>query len=255
MDMRSFKRKGLHDHIVAEIGKRIISGEFPAGEALPSESVLYSKLGVSRTALREALRVLAAKGLLEARPKRGTLVRPVEDWNFLDAEILTWRLDSRRDYERAVDELYELRHLIEPVAASFAAKRATARDIKIMREAYRQMVEAGDDGVRVHDPDVRFHRAIICASGNALFLSLANVMSTALSVNFDIVRDAPGGHVVSMPAHKKVLDAIAAHDGPAARVAMQRLIDDSQRQARLIRRRRARGPRASPIEFLRADSR
>jgi DNA-binding FadR family transcriptional regulator len=241
--MRNLRRRGLHDRIVAEIGQRIICGEFSVGEPLPSESVLYTSLGISRTALREALRVLSAKGLVEARPKRGTLVRPTEDWNFLDAEILTWRLNSQGESERAVDELYELRHLIEPVAASLAATHATSRDVKTMREAYHDMAAAGDDGVRVRDPDVRFHRAIIRASGNALFSSLANVLNAALTVNFDLVRNAPAGHIHSLPDHKKVLDAIVAHDAPAARLAMQRLIDESQRQARLIRRRRVRAPR------------
>jgi len=253
--MMSLRRKSLHEHIVSEIGKRIVSGEFPAGEPLPSESVLYAELGISRTALREALRVLGAKGLVDARPKRGTVVRGVENWNFLDAEILNWRLDSADQYARVVDELYELRHLIEPVAASLAAERATAADIKRMREEYQLLVNAGDDGERFHDPDVRFHRAIICASGNALFSSLASVMSTALSVNFDIVRNAPAGHKHSMPDHKRVLDAIVAHDGPAARLAMQRLIDNSQRQARLIRRQRSRAPRLAKANVLRAHSR
>lgn len=252
--MRNLQRKGLHDRIIAEIGQRIVSGEFAVGESLPSESVLFSMLGISRTALREALRVLAAKGLVEARPKRGTLVRPVEDWNFLDAEILTWRLNSESDCEKAIDELYELRHLIEPVAASLAAKRVTARDLKNIREAYQQMAKAGDDGIRVRDPDLRFHRAIIRASGNALFSSLANVLSSALTVNFDLVSDAPAGHIYSLPNHKKVLDAIAAHDSSGARLAMQRLIDDSQGQARLIRRKRARMSRPAG-GALRARSR
>jgi DNA-binding FadR family transcriptional regulator len=253
--MKNLERKGLHNHIIEEIGRRIISGELAAGEPLPSESELYTTLGISRTALREALRVLAAKGLVEARPKRGTLIRPVEDWNFLDAEILTWRLSSEAEYDKVVDELYELRHLIEPIAASLAAKNATPRDLKNIREAYRQMAEAGEDGAKIHDPDVRFHRAIIRASGNTLFSSLSHAMTAALSVNFDIVRDAPAGHVLSLPDHEKVLNAIAAHDSSAARLAMQRLIDASQKQAQLMRRKRSRRPRFSATSPVKSRSR
>jgi DNA-binding FadR family transcriptional regulator len=241
--MRNLERKGLHSQVVDEIGRRIISGELAAGKPLPSEAELCSTLGVSRTALREALRVLAAKGLVQARPKRGTLIRPVEDWNFLDADILTWRLDSDKDSIRVVDELYELRHIIEPIAASLAASHATARDLKDIREAYQDMSDAGDDGEAIHDPDVRFHRAIIRASGNSLFSSLAHTMTAALSVNFLMVRDDPAGHIVSLPDHKKVMDAIAAHDASAARLAMQRLIDYSQGQARLMRRKNSRSGR------------
>jgi len=82
----------------------------------------------------------------------------------------------------------------------------------------------------------RFHRAIIAASGNRLFSSLAHVIAAVLAVNFKIISDAPRGHVHSMPAHKKVLDAIVEHDASAARVAMQKLIEDSQRDARAVRR-------------------
>jgi DNA-binding FadR family transcriptional regulator len=253
--MKNLERRGLHSHVVDEIGRRIISEELPAGKPLPSEADLCSTLGISRTALREALRVLAAKGLVQPRPKRGTLVRPVEDWNFLDAEILTWRLESEDNYEQVVTELYELRHLIEPIAASLAAANATPRDIQEMRAAYKEMVEAGDDGVRILDPDVRFHRAIIRASGNALFSSLAHAMSAALSVNFHIVRDDPAGHTLSLPDHTKVLDAIVAHDASSARLAMQHLIDYSQRQARLIRRKSLRASRASATRVPKARAR
>jgi GntR family transcriptional regulator, galactonate operon transcriptional repressor len=107
----------------------------------------------------------------------------VEDLNVLDAEILTWRLNSEDGYERVVEELYELRHLIEPIAASLAAKSATSADIEKMREAYQQMAKAGDDGERVHDPDVRFHQAIIRASGNSVFSSLAHAMSAARALS------------------------------------------------------------------------
>jgi DNA-binding FadR family transcriptional regulator len=241
--MKPILRKGLHDHVIDEIGRRIVLGEFTAGHPLPSEADLCSDLKVSRTALREALRVLAAKGLLEARPKRGTLVRPIEDWNFLDASILTWRLASDREYDKLVDELYELRHLIEPMAASLAAKHANAQDLKAIRSAYQEMAEAGDDGARVLDPDVRFHRAIIRASGNTLFSSLAHAMSAALSVNFFIVRDDPAGHRVSLPGHKRVLDAIAQGNSSGARSAMQRLISYSQGRARAMRRKPTRSGR------------
>jgi DNA-binding FadR family transcriptional regulator len=111
-DMRNLDRKGPHDHIVDKMGGQIISGELSAVESLPSESELYSRLGISRTALREALRVLAAKCLVEARPKRAILlVRPVEDWNF------QWRLHSQSNYEGIVNKLHGLRRLIAPIAA------------------------------------------------------------------------------------------------------------------------------------------
>jgi DNA-binding FadR family transcriptional regulator len=238
--MKKLTRRGLHEHVIEEIGRGILSGEFSPGKPLPSEAELCGTLSVSRTALREALRVLAAKGLVEATPKIGTLVRLVEHWNFLDADILSWRLLGR-DSDRVVGELYELRHLIEPIAASLAAKNAKAADLELMREAYREMQAAGDDGAKISEPDLKFHRAIIRASGNQMFSSLAHVLGAALSANFDLVRDAPRGHRHSMPLHKKVLDAIADGNSAVARLAMQNLIEDSQRDARDVRNRRDAG--------------
>jgi DNA-binding FadR family transcriptional regulator len=233
--MKKAKPGGLHEYVIDEIGHRIVAGDFAPGKALPSEAELCGSLGVSRTALREALRVLAAKGLLEARPKVGTLVRDVSSWNSLDGDIMTWRLQSG-DSEQAITELYELRHLIEPIAAALAAKNAGAAQIAVMRDAYRQMQAAGDDGEQIIAPDLRFHQAIIAASGNRLFSSLAHVLQAALTVAFELVRDTPRGHRHSMPMHKKVLDAIVVHDPPAALAAMQKLIEDSQRDARDVRR-------------------
>jgi DNA-binding FadR family transcriptional regulator len=235
--MKRVESRGLHEGVIEEIGRRIISGEFAPGSALPSEAELCQALAVSRTALREALRVLAAKGLLEAKRKIGTSVRPVECWNYLDADILSWQLQAQ-DADRVIGELYELRHLIEPMAASLAAKNAQASDISILRGAYRDMELAGDDGEQIKIPDMRFHRAIIGASGNRLFSSLAHVVSAALAVNFDLISTAPRGQKHSMPAHRQVLEAIANHDAPAARLAMQKLIEDSQRDARAVRRAR-----------------
>jgi DNA-binding FadR family transcriptional regulator len=235
MILRKQKRSGLHEQVITEIGQRIVAGEFPPEKVLPSEADLCSALGVSRTALREALRVLAAKGLLEARPKVGTLVCPTKSWNFLDGDILTWRLQTK-DSDQVVSELYELRYLIEPIAASLAATNAKAAEIEVLREAYEEMRQAGDDGEKIIEPDLKFHQAIIASSGNRLFASLAHFVAEALSVNFALVRDTPRGHQHSMPMHKKVLDAIADHDAPAARIAMQKLIEGSQRDARDVRR-------------------
>jgi DNA-binding FadR family transcriptional regulator len=236
--MKRVESRGLHEGMIEEIGRRIICGEFAPGNPLPSEAELCQVLEVSRTALREALRVLAAKGLVEAKRKIGTIVRPSETWNYLDADILSWLLQAQ-EADRVIGELYELRHLIEPIAASLAARNANAADVHALREACRDMELAGDDGEQIKAPDMRFHRAIIEASGNRLFSSLAHVIGAALAVNFDLVSKAPRGQKHSMPAHRRVLDAIANRDAPAARLAMQKLIEDSQQDARAVRRARS----------------
>lgn len=237
--MRKIKVCGLHEHVIEEIGKGVVSGKFVSGRALPTEEQLCIALGVSRTALREALRVLTSKGLLEPRRKLGTLVRPSEHWNFLDADILQWLLQAGES-EQVIDELYELRHLLEPVAASLAAQNARMHDLKALRQAYEAMGTVSDDGERIVAPDLQFHQAIIAASGNRLFSSLTQVIGAALEFNFRLIRDVPQGHAQSVTLHKRVLDAIEVRDPAAARVAMQSLIEQSRRDARSIKSSRRR---------------
>src|SRR5262249_42971176 len=132
---RTFSRRSLHGQVAHDIGRRILGGLVKPGELLPSETELSQQLGVSRTALREAIKVLAGKGLIESRPKTGTRVRPRESWNFLDPDVLTWAFDGNAA-EHYIDELYELRRVIEPAAAAFAAERASVADIARMEAAF-----------------------------------------------------------------------------------------------------------------------
>jgi DNA-binding FadR family transcriptional regulator len=237
--MNKIGKQGLHEHVIREIGRRIIAGEFPPGVALPSESSLVEALGVSRTALREALRVLGAKGLVKPRQKKGTIVRPKNSWNVLDPDVFAWRLDSD-ELERVVIELHQLRNLIEPFAASLAATQTQERDLDLLKGAYREMETAAYDGLAFVDPDVRFHMAIIAASGNSLLISLGQIIGVALRTYFIIGINNQEGQIRSLPYHKAVLDAIVARNPDAARTAMQQVIEDSERDSKRIRNWRSR---------------
>ena len=242
LGMNKIGKQGLHEHVIREIGRRIVGGELPPGTALPSEATLVETLGVSRTALREALRVLGAKGLVEARQKKGTIVQPKHAWNFLDPDVFAWRLNSN-EFERVVAELHQLRHIIEPLAASLAASEAQPGDLDVLKGAYREMEVAANDGVAFVDPDVRFHLGIIAASGNSLLSSLGQIIAVALRAYFAIGIDNPDGQIPSLPYHKVVLDAIVARNPAAARVAMQKVIEHSERQIRTWRQRHVREPK------------
>jgi DNA-binding FadR family transcriptional regulator len=245
--MRKRHRHSLHHYIVREVGRHILAGTWAVGEVIPSDVKLCATLQVSRTALREALIVLAAKGLIEARQKIGTIVRPREEWNMLDADIVAWRVGSA-DSDAAIVELYELRKLIEPLAASLAATHSTRREIELIQKAYEDMAAAGDDGAKVLAPDMRFHRGIIAATGNTLFASLGLAISSALEVNFQAVADTPRGHAWALPLHKAIVDAIAAHNPKAARLSMHKLLEASELDLRAFlsnrskRRRSAKAP-------------
>ncbi len=117
---RTYSRRSLHGQVANEIAQRIMSGEFAPGTILPNEADFSVKLKVSRTALREAIKVLAAKGLVESRPKIGTRIRPRDHWNMLDPDVLAWQFASD-DVARFADDLFEVRQIIEPAAAALAA--------------------------------------------------------------------------------------------------------------------------------------
>ena len=233
---------GLHARVIQDLGKRIITGEFPAGAPLPGQDECCALLGVSRSVLREALRVMAAKGLIEARPKAGTFVRPREAWNFADRDILEWRLQSS-ECDKVVDELYDVRQMIEPAAAFAAASKAKLHHFRKIGEAYDEMAAAGD-GEDSIGPDLEFHRAIIAASGNDLLSALGQVIEAALTVSFRFGIANPHGQQHSLKMHKTILDAIVERDAAAARLAMQQLIEYSKRTVLLVRSNR--GKQARP---------
>jgi DNA-binding FadR family transcriptional regulator len=222
--------RGLRQHVIEEIGTRVISGVYQVGVPIPSEAELCRKFEVSRTALREALRELAAKGLLIAKQRVGTVVRSREEWNFLDADILAWRNRALGSLQ-VIQELYELRQLIEPAAAALAALNATKADIAVITQALQKMTEADGDGELLIEPDLQFHKAVLTASGNSLFSALSHAISAALTVNFDLLKEPPRGHRHFHRRHEAVLEAISARKPAAARLAMQTLIEDSRQDA------------------------
>jgi DNA-binding FadR family transcriptional regulator len=234
--MRTSNKSGLHARVIHDLGRRIVSGELSVGAPLPPQDECCALLGVSRSVLREALRVLAAKGLVDARPKAGTYVRSREAWNFLDPDVLEWQL-ATAEADKVIDQLYELRQMVEPLAASLAASRAKLADFQRMGQAYDEMAAAGDNE-RIVEPDLKFHRAIIAASGNELFGTLGRVVESALLVSFRIGSGNPQGQNHSLELHKAILDAIVERDAAAARLAMQKLIDYSRQTVLHIRGKR-----------------
>lgn len=233
--MRATDARNLHGHVVRELGRRIVSGELPSGEILPREEVLAENMEVSRTALREALKVLAAKGLIEARPKIGTRVRKPEFWNQLDADVLSWRCASMPT-DDFVDKLVEMREIIEPAAAAAAARKRTAAELSRIDTAYHQM-EASRSSDEWAVADLAFHDAVLQATGNELMISLFSVVESALGMFFVLSAQTAGDFKYSLPHHQKVLEAIRRQQPEVARKAMQNMIADSQ--ANLHKRRKS----------------
>jgi DNA-binding FadR family transcriptional regulator len=227
----TFSRRSLHGQIAAEIGEQIMHGRLAPGDVLPNEEDWSRRLGISRTALREAIKVLAGKGLIESRPKTGTRVRAREFWNILDPDILAWRLTVRRGGDYA-HELFELRRVIEPAACTLAAERATADQLARLDRACDGMELAGDDGELFAAPDLLFHQTILRMTGNELIASLAALIEAALSMSFRLSNANPAGQRHSVPLHRAVALAIRARDGGRACKAMIVLLDGSEEDVR-----------------------
>ena len=223
-------QQNIHRQVVDQLGRMIVGGKLAPGDALPSEELLAEQLVVSRSALREAMKVLGAKGLIESRQKTGARVRDRRHWHQLDAEVLAWRFAAMPTKE-FVTELVEMREIIEPAAAAAAAKKRDRAQLGAIAAAYQAMVEASDR-VEWAQADAKFHSAVLNAANNELMSSLFNVVATALHSFFLLSARASEDFKYSLPHHFNVYDAIRRRSAPQARTAMQRMVDDSRRHLR-----------------------
>ena len=230
---RSSAVRGLYGHVMHELGQRIVSGKVKPGEILPREETLAESLQVSRTALREAMKELSAKGLIESRAGVGARVLEERFWNQLDADVLAWRCASLPT-DDFVDQLVEMREVVEPAAAAAAARRCTPAQLVVIDEAFKAMAEAQtlDEWIAA---DLRFHDAVLHATCNRLLQSLFSVVETALGAFFTLSARNASNFKYSLPHHQKVLDAIRRKQPEVARKAMLAMIADSQ--ANLLRNR------------------
>jgi GntR family galactonate operon transcriptional repressor len=223
--------RGLVGRVVSAIGQAIVSGLIAPNHVLPTEAELGRQFGVSRTVVREATRILASKGLLEARSRTGTRVCEPGAWHLLDPALLTWQ-SLAAPQDRFVRELFELRRMIEPEAAAFAARRISETGLVTLASAYDDMIRAGEDLPAFLAADRRFHRAIFHSVGNGLVLALASAVEQALELSLQLSLPTPRGQQQSVPLHGAVLDAIRGRDPDAARAAMHHLIDNAEEDVR-----------------------
>ncbi|MBT0570573.1 FadR family transcriptional regulator [Curvibacter sp. CHRR-16] len=215
----------LHGQVVHELGRRVVGGSYAAGALLPNEDQLCSELAVSRTALREAVKVLAAKGLLEPRPRIGTRVRAQALWNLLDPDILAWRCSTGVD-AAFVLHLLQVRVIIEPPAASLAAQSHTPEQLHTMQEALQKMEQAQHIQQWV-EADLAFHTSILQATNNPLLMPLAAIIGSALESLLHLSARNSDNFNQALPDHQKLLAAIAQRDSQAALHRMASLLADT----------------------------
>lgn len=213
----------IHGTVARAIGIEIMGGARQPGDVLGGEIEASEALGISRTAYREAIRILAAKGLVESRPKAGTRILPRARWNLLDPEVLAWAFDGEPP-DHFVRDLFELRAVIEPAACSFAALRRDEDDLAVMREALQEMRLHGLATGEGRAADQRFHRAILTAARNEPLGVLASSVGAAVSWTtvfkhrrWALPRDP-------LPDHIAVFEAVEAGKSDAAGKAMRELL-------------------------------
>lgn len=214
----------LHGAIAHKLGVAILSAEYAPGEILPGEVAFSETLGVSRSAYREAVQVLTAKGLVESRPKAGTRVLPRDRWNLLDPDVLAWAFAGEPDIG-FVRGLFELRGIVEPAAAALAAERRDRTDLKLMKDslaAMRRHTLATEAG---RAADREFHDAVLRATRNDALVVLSASIGAAVNWTTQFKQRARNLPRNPLPDHVRVYDAIAAADPDGASAAMRALVD------------------------------
>ena len=210
-------RKSMHARIVRDLGMRIVAGEFKSGDRLPAEASLLAEYDVSRPVLREAVRVLVAKGLVLSRQRAGATVRPRNEWHLLDPDVLYWLIQTQPP-PKFVETLLTARRVFEPAIAALAAKVASDDALHGIAEAFAGM-EAARTPDELLEPDLAFHRRIAEATNNDLLAYIGNMLSLALRESIKLSSKHPNTHALSLPRHKAILTALLNRDPLAAQQA------------------------------------
>ncbi|WP_081606934.1 FadR/GntR family transcriptional regulator [Asticcacaulis benevestitus] len=213
----------LHLLLADRLGADILCGVYKPGSTLPTEMASSSSLDISRSAYRETIRTLAAKGLVQSRTKRGTCVNDPSKWNVLDPDVLRWMFD-RDPNPQFTRDLFELRLITEPAAAEFAASRASAAEIAEMKLALDVMKDKTLMTEEGRTADLEFHRILLTAARNTALASLSSSIGAAISWSTSYKARHNALDRDSMPDHERIYEAIAARNPSEARWAMESLI-------------------------------
>jgi GntR family galactonate operon transcriptional repressor len=216
----------LFGQVAQKLAVAIITGQVKAGELLPNADDLRSEISVSRTAYREAVKVLTAKGLVEARPKSGTRAAPRSSWNLLDPDVLSWHFEADPN-EKFIRDLFELRRLVEPSAARLAAQRRSAGDIAAIEAAYKGMQGSAPYDDATIRADLAFHEAVLTASQNAPLQCLGSAVAATIQWSLLLKSQDHDIFIASLDDHEHILSAIVERDGDLAAARMSGLVIDS----------------------------
>lgn len=216
----------VHNQTVDALGQLIVAPPFGPNSTLPNEEELCTRFAVSRTAIREAIKVLGAKGLLEARPRAGTKVRPFEQWSLFDPDVLRW-INQNNLGQSLIPHLTTMREIVEPAAAAIAARIHTPEQLKQIAQAFAHMEQATNLQQWV-EADLQFHESILNATGNPLIASLGGMIASALETLLAINAQQARKFNEALPQHRKVFEAIQAGNSDDAQLWMRALLADTR---------------------------
>ncbi len=219
------RKSSLHHQVAQDIGARILKGEFAPGDLLPNEAESCLAYGVSRTAVREAMKMLTAKGLIISRPKIGSRVQPRDSWNLLDRDVLVWYC-AAAERSHFLASMHQVRSILEPEAAALAAVNHTSEQLRGIDAALTGMRDA-QDLVQWNVADVKFHLSILWAAGNELLVPFGFLIESALGTMFDFTGRHNQDWRKAYPLHEGIVVAIRKRRPEAARKAVRALLNDT----------------------------
>ena len=227
MTASNYPNERLHGQLVHDLGARIVGHQFVSGQSIPTEDELVAQTGASRTAVREAAKVLAGKGLLVSRTSAGTRVQEERHWSLLDADVMAWRYESNPTLKQ-LEDLAGLRIALEPEAARVAAECQDLAALARVSEAFSDMRANMRDLDAFIQADLRFHQAIFEASGNELLIHLHSTMSVAMSAVRQVHTRSLRRNRQTLPDHERVLLALRGGNAGEAAAVMRSLVEGAR---------------------------
>ncbi|WP_438754534.1 FadR/GntR family transcriptional regulator [Pararhizobium sp. O133] len=224
----SVRRPRVQKNTTRAIASDIFAEVFPIGGFLPTENELCLRYGVSRTVIRESLKILESKGLVLGRSRVGTIVCAKEEWNILDQQVLEW-IGPRIFELDLLSCVLDARRAIEPFAAEFAAERATAQEVGEIERAWEMMRDAEGDLEAFTQADVAFHAALLKASHNQVFMQLASIIRAALEFSLHASNEVVDRRDEAVEVHRQLVEALRMRDKVAARDCSDRMLNVAAR--------------------------
>ncbi|MEQ8480110.1 MAG: GntR family transcriptional regulator [Hoeflea sp.] len=231
MEAKASLPRGAARDAVEELGRRIVNDIYREGEAIPTEPELAESLGVSRTTIRDAVKVLSGKGMIRTARRYGTKVRPISEWHLMDSDVISWHEPTHSRLGQMFVETTELRCIFEPAAAELAAQRATSEQIRVILDSAHALVPGALNTTELYAEDSRFHCTILDATCNMMMRQLRPMIISILRISYEFGVQTENGGTPYREGHIRVAEAIRDRNGAMARQEMEQMLEANRETA------------------------